>query len=282
MPYTPNGAASLYFEQFGDPNAPPLLLFGGFTAQLINFPSARCEQLAAAGLSVVRLDIRDAGLSTHFGDGPDYSLSDCADDVVAVADAFGYDTFHVLGACTGGMIAQVAAIEHPDRIRSLISVQATTGESDVGQATQSALAAILDAYTDDGAGRDVRVQRMADLLLALANGPQLDADQALTRALSLLERDADLFAIGRRYGAVITAPDRTDGLRSLQIPVLVLHGNRDPYVAISGGRRTAALVPHAKFVEIDEMGHYLSERFWDVALDEIVDHVASVERIASG
>jgi pimeloyl-ACP methyl ester carboxylesterase len=152
------GAVELAYETFGSPGDPPVLLVQGLGTQMIGWPDGLCAGLAARGLYVIRFDNRDIGLSTHLHDAPpadvgaalagdtssaSYTLSDMAADTVALLDALGLRSAHVVGLSMGGMIAQTVAIEHPERVLTLTSIMSTTGDPSVGGATQEALGALL-------------------------------------------------------------------------------------------------------------------------------------------
>ena len=149
------GEIAIAYESFGDAADPPVLLIMGLGGQLLSWQEDFCRQLADCGLFVVRFDNRDVGLSTHLHDVPlpdlaaiqrgdtstaPYTLSDMASDTVSLVEALGVDSVHVVGASMGGMIGQVLAIEHPDRVRSLTSIMSTTGDPAVGRATKEAFA----------------------------------------------------------------------------------------------------------------------------------------------
>src|SRR5215212_3510275 len=152
------GGIELAYERFGDPAGPPLLLVMGLATQMLGWPDEFCAGLAARGLSVVRFDNRDIGLSTHLHDAPppdlaaatlgdtssaSYTLSDMARDAAGLLDALELESAHVVGASMGGMIAQTLAIEHPERVRTLTSIMSTTGDASGGGAGQQALGVLL-------------------------------------------------------------------------------------------------------------------------------------------
>ena len=149
------GDITIAYDTFGDAADPPVLLIMGLGGQLLSWQEEFCQQLADRNLFVVRFDNRDVGLSTHLHDLPlpdlaaihsgdfstvPYTLSDMAGDTARLIEALGVDSAHLVGASMGGMIGQVLAIEHPDRVRSLTSIMSTTGDPDVGQATAEAFA----------------------------------------------------------------------------------------------------------------------------------------------
>ena len=121
MSTTRNGDVEIYYESFGDPTDPTLLLINGLGSQCINYAVEWCERFVAEGYQVVRFDNRDTGLSSKL-EGIDYTLADMARDAVAVLDAVGAARAHVMGVSMGGMIVQRLAIDHPDRLLSITSV----------------------------------------------------------------------------------------------------------------------------------------------------------------
>ena len=131
MAYAHNGDVELYYDTFGNPVDPTLLLVNGLGSQCINFAEPWCEKFVAKGIFVIRFDNRDVGLSTKSPDVA-YTLSDMARDAIAVLDAAGVKQAHVMGLSMGGMIVQTIAIEHPERVLTLTSVMSTTGEVGYG------------------------------------------------------------------------------------------------------------------------------------------------------
>ena len=151
-----NDDVELYFETFGFPADPALLLINGLGSQCINYRVEWIEKFVAKGFFVIRFDNRDVGLSTWFDaagtDGPAYTVDDMADDAAAVLGAAGVEAAHVMGLSMGGMIAQALVIRHPDRVRSLISVMSSTGDPDVGHPSPEALEHIFTAAPADREG----------------------------------------------------------------------------------------------------------------------------------
>src|SRR4051794_20023780 len=162
MPLAPANGIELFYETFGDDDGEPLVLVSGLASQLISWDPAFCESLAARGFRVIRFDNRDVGLSTKIepeghvdfselygaaakGEPVDvpYLLRDMADDTAGLLDHLGIDSAHFVGRSMGGMIVQAIVIEHRDRVRTLTSIMSTTGDRDVGGATDEALAVLL-------------------------------------------------------------------------------------------------------------------------------------------
>src|SRR5580692_8720463 len=112
---------ALGIESFGDDDAPLVLLAGGTT--MLSWPDALCQRLAAGGRRVVRYDLRDSGESTTTDpEAPAYTLRGLAADAAALTDALGGGPAHLAGIGVGGMVAQVAVLDHPGAFSALTLV----------------------------------------------------------------------------------------------------------------------------------------------------------------
>jgi pimeloyl-ACP methyl ester carboxylesterase len=277
-------------ERFGDPAAAPVLLVMGLATQMLGWPDEFCAALAARGLHLIRFDNRDVGLSTHLHDAPppdlmaalsgdassaSYTLSDMAGDCVGLLDALELSSAHIVGASMGGMIAQTIAIEHRNRVRSLTSIMSTTGDSSVGQATQEAVGALL---SPPATSRQEAVDRTVSIFRIIGSpGFELDEEELRERAGLSFDRANDPLGVARQLVAIVASGDRTAGLRSVDVPTLVLHGAADPLVAVSGGQATAKAVLGAELVVFDGMGHDLPRALWPEITARIRDLVQRAE-----
>ena len=286
---------NIAYERFGDSDAPPVLLIMGLGTQMLGWPDGFCDALAARGLRVIRFDNRDVGLSSHVRDAPmpdvraaltgdpssaSYRLSDMAADTVGLLDHLGLDSAHLVGASMGGMIAQTVAIESPGRVRSLTSIMSSTGDPAVGQATQRALMALL---SPPATTREQAIERTVSIVRVIGS-PAFELDEADIRWRTGLayDRSNDPIGVGRQLVAIAASGDRTEALRSVAVPTLVLHGAEDPLVDVSGGRATARAIPGAELVVIDGMGHHLSRELWgEIArhIDELVVRAEDGRRV---
>lgn len=255
-----NGDVELYYEAFGDASHPTLLLVNGLGSQCINFPTEWCERFVAHGYQVVRFDNRDVGLSSKL-DGVEYTLADMARDAVAVLDAVAVPKAHVMGLSMGGMIVQRLAIDHPERLLSLTSVMSRTGERAFGQSSPEALAVLT------GKPARSREEHVADHVAAIgiygSDPTWLDPADLEARAGAAYDRCFCPAGIARQMAATLGDGSRAEGLRALRLPALVIHGSRDTLIHPSGGRRTAELIPGARYVEIEGMGHDYPPAVWD-------------------
>jgi pimeloyl-ACP methyl ester carboxylesterase len=270
MPVAGVNGVDLFWESFGDPADPVLLLISGLGAHATGYDDRLCWSLAELGLHVVRFDNRDVGLSTHLPTDVQYTLGDMAADAAGLIEELDAAPVHVMGASMGGMIAQQLTIDHPELVRSLTLLMTTTGEPDVGQASPELLAKLLELASPATDRADAIARGIA--LARLIGSPDFDEDYHRRRQESFHDRAYDPPGVGRQMMAVVSSPDRAAGLALLDVPTVVIHGSVDPLIDPSGGRRTAELIPNATFVEIEAMGHDLPSRVWP----ELVRLVAAV------
>lgn len=281
---------TMAYQRFGNPALPPVFLIMGAGAQMINWPEGFCVELASRGLHLIRFDNRDAGLTTHFSDAPvpnfsaiqsgdfstvTYTLSDMAADTVGLMDALGYDSVHLVGASMGGMIAQTIAIEYPQRVRSLTSIMSTTGDSSVGQPDYSVLGNLGSPPYDD---RQAYIDWQIKSRKAIGS-PKYPLDEKYVAHIAGLawDRDHDPLGMMRQAVAVIKSGDRTEQLRSLKMPTLVIHGESDKMINISGGRAVAAAIPGAELVTFEGMGHELPRALWSEFATKIANLIQRAE-----
>lgn len=289
---TPQGV-TLEYETFGSSEYPPLLLVMGYGSQLITWPRAFCERLAAGGRFVIAFDNRDCGRSSKLeGQGAEvssviavasagdfekarelaaYTLSDMSDDGFALLGSLRIDRAHVVGVSMGGMIAQTMAIEHPDRLVTLTSIMSTTGESEFGRSTPEAQQALLTPPPADRVGYVDAAERT--LIWRSKKYPELES----ARQLAGESYDRCYYPEGasRQLAAMIASGSRAEGLRQLDVPTLVIHGLDDTLIAPSGGERTAELVPGARLLLVEDMGHDRPEPLWPGICGAILEHTAT-------
>ena len=259
------------YQRAGNQDAPVVLLIMGGAAQLIHWPDAFCNAVIDKGLQVIRFDNRDAGHSTHLPGAPppdlravlaghlssvSYTLSDMAADTIGLMDALRIETAHVVGASMGGQIAQTMAIEHPGRVRSLVSMMATTGNPSVGQTSPEVLRTVFGGPQPVTREEVIRHRVKAMLTVGSPAYPS-NEDELTARCALAYDRDHDTTAIARQAIATVASGDRTERLRTLKVPTLVIHGLADCMIDVSGGRATAEAISGAELILIEGMGHGL-------------------------
>jgi pimeloyl-ACP methyl ester carboxylesterase len=191
-----------------------------------------------------------------------------AADAVGLLDDLQIPAAHVVGASMGGMIAQLVAINHPDRVLSLVSIMSTTGARRVGRPhPRMALRMLRKARRD----REGYVEDHIDTYRAIgSSGFDFEEEHKRERAGRCFDRGIHPAGTARQLAAVVSAPDRTSSLERLHLPTTVIHGDADPLVNVSGGRATAQAIPDADLVILPGMGHDLPRQLWPQIIDAIV------------
>ena len=284
--YASNGGAKIAYQAFGPASGQPLLLIMGLTYQMTWWPDGFTRELAAQGFAVACFDNRDCGLSTHFpspprgivrtllGLGrPAYRIDDMADDVVAVMDALGWDSAHLLGETLGATIAQVTAIRHPDRVRSIVCAMATGPYGPAGNLRYLNIATLLRlARKRYDNTREGGIQRLADTYLALCSpGHPVDEQWVRQTAAEALAREQDPHATGRQLAAFRTAGGIRAQLRRLHVPTLVIHGEDDPWIHPRAALALAKTIPGARLIIYPGTGHEFPQHLWHTIANDARD-----------
>ena len=292
MPRAHGDGVELEYETVGDRAGRPLLLVQGLGAQLTSVEDGLCQELASRGFLVVRYDNRDVGLSSWFdharpvnlgavwgGDHSTlaYNLEDMADDAVAVLDAAGVEAAHVAGISLGGMIAQLLATRYPDRVRSLASIMSTTGDRAVGQPTGEAASVLVSPMPGD---RERFIDQAVSNARAISSGTAYPFDEKAVRrgAARGYDRAYHPRGTGRQFAAILAAGDRTPALGHIRVPTLVVHGEEDQIIEVSGGEATAAAIGGARLLRVPGLGHELPPGFWPTLADALVQLADRADR----
>lgn len=285
----PANGIEIAYETFGDPSDPPMLLVMGLGTQMLGWPDELCEDLAARGHFVIRFDNRDVGASTHLSDlplpklsrvavrreRPPYRIRDMAQDAIGLLDALGLDRVHLVGVSLGGFIAQSVAMWYPERVSSLTLMMTSTGSRRVGQARPHLIGRLVNrrAVTSP---EEAQAAILETFRVIGSKGYDLDEERLRQVSALSFDRGYDPDGYTRQLAAVVAQTDRTERLRALRVPTLVMHGLHDPLVAASGGLALARVIRGARFIGFSGMGHDLPRELWP----EFADHITALSRRA--
>lgn len=275
------------YDSFGHETDEPMLLIAGLGTQRIRWTEAFCEGLAARGFRVIRFDNRDTGGSSHLTEHPapdfgalvatlmagqqprvPYTLHDMAADAVGLLDALRIDRVHVVGRSMGGMMAQMLASEHADRVLSLTSIMSSTGNPALPAASPEVMALMMrpaPSPADDEAGFIAHSLAFAQRIA----GAGYPFDEQAHRALVLEEirRGYAPGGFARQLAAMAVAGDRRAPLATIKVPALVIHGAEDPLILPACGEDTAASIPGATMMLINGIGHELPPAVYPTVID---------------
>ncbi|WP_166424793.1 alpha/beta hydrolase [Paraglaciecola sp. 20A4] len=283
-----NNAAPLQiaFDTFGNQQNIPLMLIMGLGAQRIFWEDEFCQLLAEQGFWVIRFDNRDVGESTYIDDKftPNllqliasgllgaqvpipYTLVDMAKDVIGLMEHLNVPKAHIVGASMGGMIAQILAIEYPQKVLSLTSIMSSTGNKNLHRPNRDVVYKLLKPMPKK---RDKGIASGIEFWRTL-HGDYYTFDFLRTSKLINKAYDRGLNPEGvlRQFSAILAAKDRTSALNSLSLPTLVIHGDADPMLPVSNGHATASAIAGAKLRIYAGMGHTLPTELWQQIVDDI-------------
>ncbi|GET28285.1 alpha/beta hydrolase [Prolixibacter sp. SD074] len=284
---------TIAYEAFGNKDNGAIILIQGTGATMLHYPKELCQKLASKGFYVIRFDNRDIGLSTHLDSlgqpdwnaiGPyvgtcksaplPYTLLDMGKDVIGLLDALNIKKAHIVGASMGGAIAQLIAIHFPDRVLSLTSISASSGNPKRPQGDGKALAAMATP-PPSSSNEDSLVTYLVNVYKVLG---AVDSDEVLMRRAQrhVKYRNWDPPAVNRQVAAVLIGDncDRRPELSKLKMPVMVIHGDSDPVVPLEAGKEVAATIPGAELCIINGMGHDISLKFVNQIADCIIKIVS--------
>ncbi|KEG11232.1 hydrolase-like protein [Trypanosoma grayi] len=281
----------LCYQCFGDPckKMPVVLLIGGLNMQMYAWDEAFCEELVAQNFFVVRFDNRDIGLSTKieqrgsiiparlflpqtlaFGERLPYTIEDMARDALALLDALGITYAHVMGISMGGMIAQTVALLSPHRTLSLTSIMSTTNARDLPDPQLWVKVLLLRKPPTNCTLEELLDFRVETLKRLLSGALPVDEEYLKLRYLISLRRSAYSAGLIRQAAAIRRCPGRDEALRSLSCPALVVHGVKDVLMPPAHGYRTASMIPQAKLLTLESMGHYFHPAFFGTIVSDFV------------
>lgn len=277
------------YDSYGSEKNEAILLIAGLGTQMIRWTVPFCEMLAARGFRVIRFDNRDTGLSTHFsnhatldfealaqtlmsGKRPKipYTLDDMANDTIGLLDAIGMEKAHIVGRSMGGMIAQLAASQHPERVLSLTSIMSTTGNPELPPTSPEVMALMTQPAPNPMEDETGYLTHSIAFAKRIA-GTAFPFDEEEYRSLirEEIQRAYDPGSIGRQIAAIAVSGDRRARLAKVNVPTLVIHGVDDPMFVPACGKDTAEAIPGAEFMLLDGMGHDLPAQLFETVIDGI-------------
>jgi len=265
-------------ESFGDPADPPILLVMGMGGSMLWWEEGFCRVLAGAGRFVIRYDHRDTGRSVTFERGrPGYTAADLVGDAVGVLDAYGIAAAHVVGVSMGGALAQLLALDFPERVASLVLIstsRAVPGDRPLPPSTDEFARFVATVEVDWSDAASV-IEYLVDYSRVLAGGRR-PFDEAALRELARrdVERARD-FAAAQNHDALAGDERSREPLSSVMARTLVIHGTADPMFPLAHGAALAEEIPDARLLPLEGAGHGVDRADWDTVARAILEHTGS-------
>ncbi|MGH3367794.1 MAG: alpha/beta fold hydrolase [Nocardioidaceae bacterium] len=270
----------LCVEAFGSPADPMVLLIAGGAQSMVWWDEGFCGLLAGAGRYVVRFDQRDTGRSTNSPPGqPSYTSHDLVNDPLRILQAFGVEQAHLVGLSMGGGIAQLIAIEHPQRVRTLCLAStspALPAERNRGLPGPSPQVAATFTNPDpepDWTDRDAVITYRVEAERPYAGALGFDEPRVRRLATQEVDRTKDMAASMTNHFVLDDHAPAGTHLSQITAPTLVLHGTTDPLLPVEHGQALAHEIVGARFVPLPGVGHEQPPpELWDLVVSAIAEH----------
>ncbi|WP_429309109.1 alpha/beta fold hydrolase [Paenibacillus mucilaginosus] len=269
-------------ESFGDPEHPAVLLIMGAMCSMVYWDEEFCRRLADTGRFVIRYDNRDTGRSTVYEPGQSrYSVPDLADDAAAVLDAYEIGQAHIVGLSLGGMIAQVLALRHPGRVRTLTLIGSSVFGSDEPARDLPPMDPKILEYHSGGSAVDWSDPEAAGQYLTegsrLLCGPKrtFDEQRVGRQVRQEVSRARNLLSMYNH--ALLRGDDAYEGrLGEIRVPALIIHGTNDTALPYPHAEALAGGLPNASLLPLEGAGHEVHPDDWETIIQAIEDHTAGV------
>jgi pimeloyl-ACP methyl ester carboxylesterase len=301
MPQLPANKIMLEYDETGPKDGPAVVLVMGLAAQMTFWPDQLIRSLADAGFRVIRFDNRDIGLSTkiHGHNAPHpvaqvaarfvgikglapYTLHDMVADTIGLLDTLKIRKAHFVGVSMGGMISQLLAGTHPDRVLSLTSIMSGT-LNPLLPGPSLRVVTPLFLSRPKATSRDALIDRSVAMWgLIRTDDSEDDRTEMRMKLASGFDRSYYPSGIRRQLTAIIATGDLRPHIRKIKAPTLVIHGSKDPLASVAGGRDSARNIKGAKLEIIEGMAHDLPKKFLPRITSLILDHMKSAPEKSSG
>lgn len=270
----------IYYETFGNAHDPCIILITGIGGQLVDWSPILTHGLANKGFFVVIFDNRDSGLSRHYDQlgvpnfneaivaiqqgqlfHPPYTLEDMAADVIALMDELRIKKAHIVGGSMGGIIAQYVALNYTHRVLSLICIATTSGDPKLPPAKKEVLDFFATSMNSENQSLESAVNKKLQLFKIYNHPDYFDEEKIKKQLVTAFKRANDPNGFKRLLLAMICAKPRTEQLKNLDAPCLIIHGDYDPVFSVEHGKQLAESITGSHLEVIKKMGHGLPDYF---------------------
>lgn len=296
-----NNNIEIYYRDYGPNNGDPILLVQGLGGQSINWPQHLIEFLIENNFRPIVFDNRDTGLSsriesTSFDDQnrdntiiksyiryflrlsikSEYTIDDMAEDAVSVLNALDIEKAHILGISMGGMIAQIIASNHPNRLKTFTLIASTASTpSPFNGPTRKVRKLLMDRTKNPNSTLDERINRTRKIFKEIGyEGIDLNTEQFYKEVSSSIERGgADDTGFGRQITAILGSKNRIKKIKSISAPTLIIHGKEDPLIKVSNAYKMKKLIENSELIIIPDMRHLIEPPVFNQFKDDFLLHL---------
>jgi len=298
-----NGNVKIAYRDYGPSTGDPILLVQGLGGQLINWPDHLIDFLIENGFRPIVFDNRDTGLSSRvesdlFKEGnrartinttyikyffripikPPYNLDDMANDSIAILNHLSINKSHLLGMSMGGMIAQIIAANHPDRIKTFTLIASSTDTpSPINGPTRSVRKLLMKRSNNPNATMDERIERSKKIFKLIGlEGYNLDTDEFYNKSVESIKRAGpDDSGFSRQIMAILGSKNRIKKVKSIESKTLIIHGKKDPLIKVKNAYKANNLIKNSQLIVLPEMRHMIEPPVFNQFKEDLLIHLLS-------
>jgi|TARA_X000000368_G_scaffold103464_1_gene79997 pimeloyl-ACP methyl ester carboxylesterase len=296
-----NEDVKIIYRDYGPKDAEPILLVQGLGGQLINWPDHLIDFLISNNFRPIVFDNRDTGLSSRLTDdrfaegnrsktinstylkyyfrlpiNPPYTLDDMASDAILILDKLDIDKTHLLGMSMGGMIAQIIAANHPERINSFTLIASSiSAPSPLNGPTRDVRRLLMKRSANPYSTNDERIERSKKIFSLIGlEGYDLDTEEFYNKSIESIERAGpDDTGFSRQIMAILGSKNRIKKVKSIKANTLIIHGKEDPLIKVKNAYKTNKLIKNSSLIILPNMRHLIEPPVFDLFKDELLAHL---------
>ena len=301
--YVYNGDVKIAYRDYGPIEGDPILLVQGLGGQLINWPDHLLDFLIENGFRPIVFDNRDSGLSSRilserFEEGnrtrtinstyikyflrlpinPPYNLDDMANDSIAILDHLSINKSHLLGMSMGGMIAQIIAANHPERIKTFTLIASSTSTpSPLNGPTRGVRKLLMKRSNNPNATMDERIERSKKIFTLIGlEGYNLETEEFYNKSVESIERAGpDDSGFSRQIMAILGSKNRIKKVKSIQSKTLIIHGKKDPLIKVKNAYKANKLITDSELIVLPNMRHMIEPPVFNRFKEDLLNHLSS-------
>ena len=296
-----NEDVKIIYRDYGPKDAEPILLVQGLGGQLINWPDHLIDFLISNNFRPIVFDNRDTGLSSRLTDdrfaegnrsktinstylkyyfrlpiNPPYTLDDMASDAILILDKLDIDKTHLLGMSMGGMIAQIIAANHSERINSFTLIASSiSAPSPLNGPTRDVRRLLMKRSANPYSTNDERIERSKKIFSLIGlEGYDLDTEEFYNKSIESIERAGpDDTGFSRQIMAILGSKNRIKKVKSIKANTLIIHGKEDPLIKVKNAYKTNKLIKNSSLIILPNMRHLIEPPVFDLFKDDLVAHL---------
>ena len=296
-----NEDVKIIYRDYGPKDAEPILLVQGLGGQLINWPDHLIDFLISNNFRPIVFDNRDTGLSSRLTDdrfaegnrsktinstylkyyfrlpiNPPYTLDDMASDAILILDKLDIDKTHLLGMSMGGMIAQIIAANHSERINSFTLIASSiSAPSPLNGPTRDVRRLLMKRSANPYSTNDERIERSKKIFSLIGlEGYNLDTEEFYNKSIESIERAGpDDTGFSRQIMAILGSKNRIKKVKSIKANTLIIHGKEDPLIKVKNAYKTNKLIKNSSLIILPNMRHLIEPPVFDLFKDDLLAHL---------